>query len=151
MGVGAVVGGLATASRTQSGLEALVKVAALFGVAILAVAVSPTLYVALAALVAVGAASITFIARANTTMQLTAEPSMRGRVMALWTVAFLGSTPLGGPLIGFIGEQYGARLALVVGGCAALAAAAYGGYVSHTAAAELGAAEPTLVTAGTAD
>jgi MFS family permease len=88
--------------------------------------VSPTLPVALVALVGVGAASITFLARANTSMQLGASPELRGRVMSLWTVAFLGSTPIGGPIIGWIGQQVGARWALTTGGVTCLLAAAYG-------------------------
>lgn len=133
MGAGAVVGGLATASRGRSGLDALVRVAAVFGLVILAAAWSPTLPVAIVALVAVGAASITFLARANTTMQLNSDPSMRGRVMALWTVAFLGSTPIGGPLMGYIGEHLGARWALTIGGTAAIVASGYGWLAGHAA------------------
>ena len=100
MGVGAVIGGLVVASKSQHGLDALVRVSVVFGVVIALLAVSPTLPVALAALVLVGAASITFLARANTTLQLSSDPIMRGRVMALWTVAFLGTTPIGGPIVG---------------------------------------------------
>ena len=51
---------------------------------------------------------------------------MRGRVMSLWSVAFLGSTPIGGPLVGFVGGELGARYGLGIGGVAALVAAAYG-------------------------
>jgi MFS family permease len=128
MGVGAVLGGLATASRSREGLLPLVQISGVFGVLILLVAVSPTLPVAVASLVAVGAASIMFLARANTTLQLTADPAMRGRVMALWTVAFLGSTPIGGPIIGWIGQHFGARWALSIGGVTCLVAAAYGAW-----------------------
>jgi MFS family permease len=133
MGVGAVVGGLVTASRSRSGVDALVRVSVVFGIVILATAWSPTLPVAIGALVAVGAASITFLARANTTMQLGADPAMRGRVMALWTMAFLGSTPIGGPIMGYIGEHLGARWALTIGGTAAIAAAGYGWLAGHAA------------------
>ena len=126
MGVGAVVGGLATASRARHGLAALTKVSALFGVAIMLVAISPTLLMAVLALVIVGVVSITFLAQANTTLQLTASPEMRGRVMALWTVAFLGSTPIGGPIVGFIAEEAGPRWGLVIGGVACFVAAGYG-------------------------
>src|SRR6185437_2431683 len=63
------------------------------------------------------------IALANTTLQLESKPEMRGRVMSLWTVAFLGTTPIGGPLIGFISEQTNPRWGLVVGGIAAIIAA----------------------------
>ena len=126
MGVGAVIGGLATASRNRHGLEALVRHSLVFGGAILAVAISPTLPVALLSLVGVGAASITFLASANTTMQLGAGPAFRGRVMSLWTVAFLGTTPVGGPIIGWIGQNLGARWGLATGAAACFAAAGYG-------------------------
>jgi len=62
----------------------------------------------------------------NSTLQLECRPDMRGRVMALWMVAFMGTTPLGGPVIGWIGEHYGPRWSLAVGGLAALAAGIYG-------------------------
>ena len=64
----------------------------------------------------VGYGSITFNSLAKTTLQLAAEPSMRGRVMALWALAWLGSTPIGGPIVGWIGQAIGARWALVAGG-----------------------------------
>jgi MFS family permease len=75
----------------------------------------------LAALVFVGYGSITFNSLAKTTLQLAARPEMRGRVMALWALAWLGSTPIGGPIIGWVGQVIGARWALVIGGLAALA------------------------------
>ena len=126
MGVGAVVGGLVTASRERHGLSTLTSTSAAFGALILAVAVAPNLGLALIALVMMGAVNIAFIARANATLQLAADPAMRGRVMALWTVAFMGSTPIGGPIIGWIGEHIGPRWALATGGLACLTAAAYG-------------------------
>jgi MFS family permease len=126
MGVGAVIGGLFVAGKSQHGVEALVRVSVVFGVVIALVALSPTLPVAVVALVFVGAASITFLARANTTLQLSAEPAMRGRVMALWTVAFLGSTPIGGPIIGFIGQYIGPRWGLATASAACFGAAALG-------------------------
>ena len=69
--------------------------------------------------------------------------------MALWTVAFLGITPIGGPIIGFIGEHFGARWALAIGGFAALLAAAYGWYVVHAHAAALTPTNPTPALAPT--
>jgi MFS family permease len=126
MGIGAVFGGLVTASVERHGLDTLVTTSATFGVLILAVAIAPNLALALAALVMMGAVSIAFIARANATLQLAADPAMRGRVMALWTVAFMGSTPVGGPIVGWIGEHVGPRWALATGGIACLVAAAYG-------------------------
>ena len=126
MGLGAVVGGLFTARSSRDGLGIVARQAAIFGVAVLALAAAPSLALALAVLLAVGAASLTFIARANSTIQLLAPPEMRGRVMALWTMAFLGTTPIGAPLVGWIAETTSPRLALALGGCTALVAAAYG-------------------------
>ena len=126
MGLGAVIGGLITAGRPRQGLDVVIRQAAIFGVAVLAAAVAPTLWLAIVALLVVGATSLTFLARANTTIQLLAEPTKRGRVMALWTVAFLGTTPVGAPAIGFIADHAGPRWALVTGGVTALVAAGYG-------------------------
>lgn len=89
-----------------------------FGVFILAVASAPSLPLCLALLVAMGAASIMFIATANSLLQLNSSGIMRGRVMALWAVVFLGSTPIGAPLVGYLAGRYGARFALGVGGAA---------------------------------
>jgi MFS family permease len=99
-----------------------------FGVSILAVAAAPTLPICLAMLVLMGAASIMFIATANSLLQLNSSSAMRGRVMALWAVVFLGSTPIGAPLIGFIAGRYGARFALCVGGVAAVLIAVWAGF-----------------------
>ena len=125
MGVGAVVGGLATAGRKAPSDASLVGATLVFGALILAVAIAPTLPVALALLVATGAASIRFIATVNASLQLRAAPEMRGRVMALWGVAFLGTTPIGGPIVGWIAQTTNPRWALAAGGTAALAAGLY--------------------------
>lgn len=127
MGVGAVAGGLATAGR--SGVPsnaALVRSAALFGIVILLTALAPFLWLEVLVLVFVGAASINVLATGNTMLQLRSAPELRGRVMALWAVAFLGTTPIGGPIIGYIGEHAGPRIGLAVGGTAALVASAIG-------------------------
>ena len=126
MGVGAVVGGLVAARRSSTGILALVRAAVRFGVAVAVAAVMPNIGLELLALVLVGAASIGFLATGNSTLQLVARPEMRGRVMALWTVAFLGTTPVGGPIAGFVAAHAGPRWALALGGAAALVAAAIG-------------------------
>jgi MFS family permease len=92
-----------------------------WGIAILAAAVAPSMVLELTALVFVGYGSITFNSLAKTTLQLAAKPEMRGRVMALWALAWLGSTPVGGPIVGWAGQEIGARWALVIGGVATLA------------------------------
>lgn len=148
MGGGAVVGGLFTASRRPRAASVLSVLALVFGVVLLGAALAPTLALELAALVAVGAVSISFIAVGNTTLQLAARPDMRGRVMALWSVAFLGSTPVGGPIVGWVGQHAGPRFALALGGAAALVAGAlaYPALDRIGRQARVGAAQLTTVT-----
>jgi MFS family permease len=126
MGSGAVVGGLVTAARGRTGLRTLTLTGSMFGIAILCAAFSPVLAVEFAAMAAVGWASVTFLSSGNSTLQLGAAPSMRGRVMSLWAVAFMGTTPVGGPLIGWIVAESSARIGLAVGGASCLAAAGIG-------------------------
>jgi len=121
MGAGAVVGGLVSASRARPRARALCVAAIGWGIAILAASVAPNLPVELVCMVFVGYGSITFNSLAKTTLQLASKPEMRGRVMALWGLAWLGSTPIGGPIVGWIGQVAGARWGLVIGGVAALA------------------------------
>ena len=116
MGAGAVVGGLISAARPRPRARALCLAAIGWGIAILAAAAAPSLALELAALVFVGYGSITFNSLAKTTLQLAAKPEMRGRVMALWALAWLGSTPIGGPIVGWVGQTVGARWSLVIGG-----------------------------------
>ena len=122
MGVGAVLGGLAMATRRGVSYRRLLVLAFAMGVTILFAAAAPTLGVEAVAVFVMGAAAFAFIAVANTTIQLTSRPDMRGRVMALYGIAFLGSTPIGGPLIGWISQQWGARLGFAIGGLGTLAA-----------------------------
>jgi MFS family permease len=126
MGVGAALGGLVVAARGHIGLRSLVLAASAFGVAVGLAAVAPNLTVELFALAFVGWASVWFMSTGNSTLQLTADPSMRGRVMALWFVAFQGSTAIGGPLIGWVMSQAGARAGLGVGAVTCLLVAAIG-------------------------
>jgi MFS family permease len=123
MGVGSVVGALVAGARGRVSNRLLVLSSALFGVLILAVAVAPTIELAALALVPLGAASVTFAAGVNSALQLAVSPEMRGRVMALYSMVFLGSTPIGGPLSGWLAETWSPRIALLVGGVAALVAA----------------------------
>jgi MFS family permease len=126
MGAGAVVGGLVTARRNRISAVGLSWSSVGWGLAILAASVAPNLATEYALLLLVGYGSISFNALAKTTLQLTARPSMRGRIMALWSVAWLGSTPIGGPIVGWIGQTFGARWSLVVGGLAAVLAGLLG-------------------------
>lgn len=126
MGLGAVIGGLVTAARGKTGIRAMVRAALIFGVCILFAALSPVLAVEFVALILVGYTSVSFLSMANSTLQLQTNPHMRGRVMALWAVAFLGTTPIGGPIIGWITEQTSARVGLEVGAGSCLLAALLG-------------------------
>ncbi len=133
MGAGAVVGGLYVAARGKTGVLSLVRSAAMFGVVIAAAAVAPALWLELVALALVGAVSVGFLSKGNSTLQLEAAPTMRGRVMALWAVAFLGSTPIGGPIAGAISENFGGRAGLWLGAVACFVAAALGALVLRSA------------------
>ncbi len=126
MGIGAVCGGLVTATRGRTGMNALIRSSLVFGVVVTFAALSPVLAVAFVALALVGFASVSFLAMANSTLQLKTDPQLRGRVMALWAVAFMGSTPIGGPLIGWITSQFGARTGLAVGALSCFIAAVIG-------------------------
>lgn len=125
MGLGSVIASLLTANRKQRSVQMLTRAALLFGIALLFVAIAPNFITALVAMVLVGAFSINLLSLGNVILQLESVPEMRGRVMALWAVAFLGSTPIGGLIIGWIGEHAGPRWGLGVGGFAALCAAAF--------------------------
>jgi MFS family permease len=129
LGWGAVIGGLLAARRASGAARRLAWTAGAWGAAVLAAALAPTLTVLLPCLALVGFGSISFNSLAKTTLQLAAVPAMRGTVMALWAMAWMGSTPLGGPLIGWVAGRLGSRAALIVGAAAAVAAglAAYPG------------------------
>jgi MFS family permease len=115
MGVGAVVGGLLVAARGKTGRAPLVLAALGLAIALTFAALAPNLLLELIALGLAGGASISFMSTGNSTLQLTAAPEMRGRVMSLWFVAFQGSTPIGGPVIGGVMAVAGARAGLGVG------------------------------------
>jgi MFS family permease len=138
MGAGAVIGALATGSRRQVGPVFMIGAAMAFGVLAAMAASAPSLPLAAVALVPLGAASVAFAAGINSALQLTAAPSMRGRVMALYSVVFLGTTPIGGPVAGALAELAGPRASLLLSGAAALAAG-IGGWVAF---ARLGHATP---------
>jgi MFS family permease len=126
MAGGAVVGGLRTASRGTQPVMAIPRTAALFGLVQLAAAAAPNLALAYGALAVLGYTGVSFLALGNATVQLLAAAEMRARVLSLWTVAFLGSTPIGGPIVGWIGEHIGPRYGLGIGGVASILAAVAG-------------------------
>lgn len=129
MGVGAVVGGLLVAARGRTGLRPLVLAASAFAMAMGLATAAPSLDLELFALALAGGASISFMATGNSTLQLNAAPEMRGRVMSLWFVAFQGSTPIGGPIVGWVMAVVGPRAGLGLGAVTA-AVVAVGGLLA---------------------
>ncbi len=123
MGVGSVSGALAAGARGRVTPRLLVASSLAFGTAELLVAAAPTLPLQILALLPLGAASVTFAAGVNSSLQVNVEPAMRGRVMALYSIVFLGSTPIGAPLVGWLAEAAGPRAGLLAGALAALLAA----------------------------
>ena len=121
MSIGSVVGALVSAHEARATRRFVLGAALAFGAALVAAALAPTFALELLVLVPVGAAGIAFTAMANGVLQTETAPEMRGRVAALFTVAFLGSTPIGGPIIGLVSQQLGPRAGLWVGGIATLA------------------------------
>ncbi|HEX5899196.1 MAG TPA: MFS transporter [Solirubrobacteraceae bacterium] len=124
MAVGSVAGALAAGARGRVSPGILVGAATGFGALELLAAAAPSLPLQVLALVPLGAMTVTFSAGINSTMQLAVTPAMRGRVMALYSMVFLGSTPIGAPLVGWLAEVAGPRAGMALGACAALAAAA---------------------------
>jgi MFS family permease len=129
MALGAVAGSLATGARNRVSDRLIVAAALAFGLLALAAAAAPTLAAAAILLVPLGGASVLFAAGVNSALQLRAEPSMRGRVMALYSMVFLGTTPIGGPIAGALSGALGPRAALLLTALAALTAAT-GGYLA---------------------
>ena len=116
MGVPALVGGLVIAHRANPNERLLFGAGVFFGSAILVAACAPSLALFVVAIAAVGAGQIFFMATCNSMTQLRAEPHMRGRVMSVYVMAVLGSTPIGGPLVGWISQELGPRYGLAIGG-----------------------------------
>lgn len=125
-GIGSVIGGLFLAGQKSASTSSLLLAALLFGTATITAGFMPTLNLTIILVLFIGFFSIYFQSLGNTILQLNSDPKMRGRVMSYWTMAFLGSTAIGGPLIGWIGQTFSPRFSLGVGGLAAIAAAAAG-------------------------
>ncbi|HEX8689103.1 MAG TPA: MFS transporter [Solirubrobacterales bacterium] len=123
MGAGSVVGALVTGAHGRTDGRLIAGAALAFGVLALLAAAMPSLALEIPLVALLGASAVTFGAAINASLQLSVEPQMRGRVMALYSVVFLGSTPIGGPLAGWLAETYDPRVALVLAAIAGLAAA----------------------------
>jgi MFS family permease len=123
MGVGSIIAALINGSRGKTGGAVIAAASLGFGVAALLAAVMPDLILEAVTLAALGAAAVIFVSSINSTIQLAVSAEMRGRVMALFSIVFLGSTPIGGPLTGWLAEAYDPRLPLVLAGISGLSAA----------------------------
>jgi MFS family permease len=127
MAVGSLVGALLAARRGTARMRVLIAAALAFGTAELVAAVTPSLWLFAALMVPLGVFGMTMNVTANTGIQMSTEPAMRGRVMALYMMVFLGGSPVGAPIAGWITDAYGVRAGLAVGGAvSALAAALIG-------------------------
>ena len=123
MGIGAIIGALINGARSSVTPMLLIGASLMFGVIALVAAGAPSLALEIAALAPLGAATVTLAASINSSLQLASEPNMRGRVMALYSIVFLGSTPIGGPLSGWLSQAIDPRAALVMAGIAGIAGA----------------------------
>lgn len=119
MAIGSLAGALLAAGRKRPRLRFVVGAGLLFSAAQITSGLMPTYVSYAAVLPLVGLSILTTVTTANALLQMTSAPSMRGRVVSLYLMVFIGSAPLGSPLIGFIGEYMGARWALVISGLAA--------------------------------
>jgi MFS family permease len=123
MGAGSVVGALATGAHGRTDARLIAGSALAFGLLAILAAAMPSLALEVPIVALLGASAVTFAAAINSSLQLSVEPRMRGRVMALYSVVFLGSTPIGAPLAGWLSEAYDPRAALLLAASSGLAAA----------------------------
>lgn len=126
LGVGMFAGSITSAAFARAGRRYLLTAGLMLGLMSILVGAAPNVWSAALLMLPMGAASMTFLATVNSTLQLNSSDAMRGRVMAIYFVLFLGSTPIGAPILGWIAETFSPRAALAFGGVATLAACAYG-------------------------
>ncbi len=142
--VGALVGALRTARHTSTSVRSVALASLGYGAAMTLMVFVPNQWFAYGVGLLLGVSSISFLVASTAIVQMAAAPEMRGRVLALQAMLFLGSTPIGGPIVGWVSEQFGARYAIALGAIAALGAGAWG-YLSGRAlhrAATAGPPEP---------
>ena len=122
MGVGSLAGALVSANRAYPTVRLLTGAALGFGAFMLLASGMPTLSLEMAVLVGVGVMMVLYQATSNAMLQINTEPELRGRMMALYMMLFMGTTPIGGPIVGWIGQVLGARAAMATGGLTAVIA-----------------------------
>jgi MFS family permease len=121
LAVGSLLGALAMARQREPNPRRLAVAAVVFGAASLVASAAPTFWSELTVLVPVGIVSMVFMITGNSTLQLSSRPNMRGRVMALYGMVFLGGTPIGAPIAGWVAERFGPRMGIALGGLIAVA------------------------------
>ncbi len=124
--VGALIGALWTARRRTTSVRSVALSSLGYGVSMALMAFAPNRWFAYALGIALGITSIAFLTSSTAIVQMRSAPEMRGRVLALQAMLFLGSTPIGGPIVGWVSQQFGARYAIALGAIAALGAGAWG-------------------------
>lgn len=124
--VGALVGALRTARRKTINVRAVALASLAYGAAMTLMAIAPNQWIAFVFGIYLGIASISFLTASTSIVQIESTPEMRGRVLALQAMLFLGSTPIGGPIVGWVSQEFGARWAIGLGAVAALGAGTWG-------------------------
>ncbi|MFJ8199918.1 MFS transporter [Streptomyces sp. NPDC096152] len=123
MAVGSLVGALLAARRGTARLRVLIAAAAAFGALEIVAALTPSYWPFALLMIPIGIFGLTVNVTANTAVQMATDPAMRGRVMALFMMVFMGGTPLGAPVVGWVTDVYGPRIGFVLGGVVSVAAA----------------------------
>jgi MFS family permease len=126
LSVGSLLGALAASRRHRIEIRTMATAAMVFGVAMLLFSTAPRVSVAFPLAFLVGFASVWFMTASTAMMQLRSDPRMRGRVLALQAIVLIGTTPVGGPFLGYVCDAFGARAGVVLGGVAAIVAATWG-------------------------
>ena len=148
MAIGSLSGALLAARRRRPGVRLVIGATLAFGVAASAAALMPSYRSFAVALIPVGLTSLTLMTAANATVQLSTAPAMRGRVMAIYMAIFMGGSPVGAPIIGWVGQTFGARWTILVGGLvsllAGMAALAWAARARGLRAGDLVAATPAV-------
>jgi MFS family permease len=116
MAIGSLAGALLSARREKPRLRHVVGAALAFGIFASINALMPNYFLFAITLIPVGLSALTMMTSANATVQMSVEPALRGRVMALYMAIFMGGTPIGSPIVGWVGETYGARWSILLGG-----------------------------------
>jgi MFS family permease len=124
MAIGSLAGALIAARREHPRLRLVLGAAFAFGLFASVAALMPTYELFALSLIPVGLSSLTLMTAANASVQMSTEPAMRGRVMALYMAVFMGGTPIGSPVVGWVGEHFGARWTILLGGLVTIATAA---------------------------